>query len=106
MPGSTMVAERRRHARERRHGELGVFKFTDDKSRRGISRGRLMNVSANGAAFWTENGPPPIAATGEMTIYFDGFELVSLARVVRVWGAGFALEFDEADEAGAAHDRY
>ena len=95
MTAVPMIKERRRHRRVARSRELAVFEFTDQRDRPGIARGRLADISASGAALRTQSHPPPIEALGKIIIYFEGFELVGDARVVRTWSDGFAVEFAE-----------
>jgi len=92
-----MTKERRRHRRIPRSRELAVFQFEGARDRPGIARGRLADISASGAALRTQSEPPPLDACGKIVIYFEGFELVSDARVARTWSDGFAVEFTDVD---------
>lgn len=97
MVPTPMVKERRRHPRVPRSRELSVFEFQDHRERPGIARGRLADISANGAALRTQCEPPPMDACGRIVIYFEGFEFVSEARVARTWSDGFAVEFADVE---------
>ena len=92
------VRERRRHRRYPRVREVAVFCYQDERARPQLARGRVSDLSASGAAIREASSTPPPDTIGELTVYFNGFELVSEARVVRSWDDGFAIEYRDAGE--------
>jgi hypothetical protein len=94
---SPIVKERRRFRRQQRQLEPALFRYSNDRDRPAMARGQVENISGGGVAIRGTQLPQP-DAEGELTIEFEGFQLVSAARVMRVWEDGFALEFLESDE--------
>lgn len=90
----TAIRERRRSRRVPRFRERALFRFENDQGRPRQVRGFLENISETGAAVRTAL-TPPAGTYGEITIEFQGFQLVAEARVVRATQRGFALEFTD-----------
>lgn len=92
MSAQTATKERRRHRRVHGKKECGLFCYRSEDDRPTMSRCRLIDISACGAAC-TGRSPPPLQTQGELTLQFPGFRFVTEARVVRTWEGGFAVEF-------------
>lgn len=95
MMTSTSAQDRRQHRRFPSVREVAVFRFMDEHDRPQLARGRVSDISSSGAAIREAAGAPPAGVCGQVTIYFNGFEIVSDASVTRSWNNGFALHFAE-----------
>lgn len=92
------VKDRRKYRRIPRSREVAVFHYNDARDHPALVRGRLSDISAGGAAVQATLNPD-MGSRGELKIQFEGFQLVSAAKVVRSWSGGFAVEFTDLDEA-------
>jgi len=91
------VGERRRSRRHSHSSETILFRFENEQGRPRQARGRLENISENGAAIRAATAPP-VNTVGEISIEFQGFQFVAESRVVRATPRGFAVEFTDVDE--------